>query len=145
MRQIQGIQKKRCNLIFELTFVEMKSELIGGNMRGTNPILAYIQDLKPPLHVNILDYDCFVLAASTAIALAPAPRQSLTGGKVSDVSGQGFLDWPGFESSFRAQLGRFMQVCVLSKAHLCVVFDVYFGLFPFCIPRTWPQSNNTNI
>jgi hypothetical protein len=122
MRQNQGIQKKRSNLFFELTFVEIKSELIGGNMRDTNRILTCIQDLNPPLHVNILDYDCFVLAASqTVIALAFAPSQSLTGAKVSDGSGQGLLDWPGFEASFRAQLGRFMQVNVLSKAHLCCV------------------------
>ena len=76
-----------------------------------NLFLSYIQDLTPPLHVNFLDYDCFVQAASeTTTVPASAPSQSLPRGKVSDYSGKELLDRSGFEASLRAHLRRFMQV-----------------------------------
>ncbi len=74
------------------------------------------QDLTPPLHVNILDYTCFVLASSeTAIVPATVPSPNLSGETISDNCGQGQLDWSGFEASLRAHLRRFMQVNIVSK------------------------------
>jgi hypothetical protein len=97
------------------------------NSKNLNPRTYAMthQDLTPPVHVNLMDYNCFVLAASereTVPAPARCQSRSLPKGLQSDggYTGHEVLDWSGFQASLRNQLRRFMQVTILTNAKFLV-------------------------